>query len=343
MLHLVFGWLVLLLISVSACRTTPEPSQTTAEACVETRAALDVGSGSTKLKVAKVDVCQLRLGEALFEAQEKVSYQDDLQASGEGTLSAEVLANGVAALRKLKNQAEPYRPKAIVAIATSAFRKAKNGADAAAALGRDAGLTIRVISQSEEGQVGFLGAVQKAPRSLDHIAVWDVGGGSQQITTRDTSGQFHVFESQLASVSFKDHLVKTIQRRPAAASPNPISKSDSVAGTRYVREQLAGAPAALKTFLAAKDTQVMGIGGVHFHSVRGQVGSDSYDQKAVGATLTKRLGLTDAQVGGDFPATDVSNLVLIGGTMEVLGIKDVTAVNVNLADGAMLHSEFWGP
>lgn len=333
----VLGFLVLLFVNVFGCQTASsvEPG------CLEKRAALDIGSGATRVKVAQVDVCRLRIVETLFEAQEKVSYQEDLQRATDATLSATILAEGLRAIQSLKTQAASFSPKAIVATATSAFRRAKNGKEAAAGLGREAGIPIHVLAQDEEGQLGFLGAAQAVEGPLEHVAVWDIGGGSQQVTTRDRAGQYQVFESQLASVSFQEHLVKNVQGKPSAASPNPVSAEDSAAGLDYVREQLAAAPAALKSFLADENTTVIGIGGVHFYSIKGQVGSEEYDHALLTTTLEKRLGLSDAEIGGDFPATDVANLILVRGAFEALGVKKVKAVRVNLADGAMLYPKFW--
>jgi hypothetical protein len=72
------------------------------------RGAFDLGSGSIKMKVAKVDACRGRVLEVLGARQVAVAHSDALTRDGQ-RLTAPVLARSVEAIRQLQRQS-PVRP-----------------------------------------------------------------------------------------------------------------------------------------------------------------------------------------------------------------------------------------
>lgn len=124
-------------------------------------------------------------------------------------------------------------------------------------------------------------------------------------------------------------------------SPNPISAKHAKAGTAFIEKQFADVPVEWRTLLQDPQAEVIGIGGVHAYSIKGQVGTSEYDVQTLSDTLDQRLNLTDAKIGGNFASTEVSNLILVKGVMKTLGIQKVRAVKVNLTDGALVYPEFW--
>jgi exopolyphosphatase/guanosine-5'-triphosphate,3'-diphosphate pyrophosphatase len=51
---------------------------------------------------------------------------------------------------------------------------------------------------------------------------------------------------------------------------------------------------------------------------------------------------TDADLGGDaYACAEVSSAILALGYMKGLNIKEMSAVNINNADGAILYPPFW--
>lgn len=65
-----------------------------AAGCEETRAGIDMGSGTTKLVVAKVDTCQRRINKVLFEDQRPIGFNEDLSKSADNTLSPAIQQRG---------------------------------------------------------------------------------------------------------------------------------------------------------------------------------------------------------------------------------------------------------
>jgi exopolyphosphatase/guanosine-5'-triphosphate,3'-diphosphate pyrophosphatase len=70
----------------------------------------------------------------------------------------------------------------IRAVATAAIREARNGAEAAAAIGAAAGVPIEILSEEEEGRLSFLGATKTLGHPAEGlIGVVDIGGGSTEV------------------------------------------------------------------------------------------------------------------------------------------------------------------
>ena len=82
-----------LLICLFSSFTVPVLATETND-CVRVLAAFDVGSASTKLKVARVDTCQQLILKHLYDASKKVNYKVDLEISENSTFSKEINGEG---------------------------------------------------------------------------------------------------------------------------------------------------------------------------------------------------------------------------------------------------------
>ncbi len=94
--------------------------------------------------------------------------------------------------------------------------------------------------------------------------------------------------------------------------------------------------------LGPKDRKVIGIGGLHYYSIRGQIDNKTsvYTKNEVSKTLAKRLNLTDEEIGGPFASTEVSNLIYVLAFMNNLNIDEVHTYKTNLADGLLISEKF---
>ena len=330
-----FLWLVAL-AWLSACSSTPPVP---ADPNVRVRAAFDVGSGSTKVKVARVDLKAGRVIEALKLSEDsiKVAYKDALGKSTDKRLGDEIVSEGVAALKKLKAEAEKVGATEFTGVATAAFRQAANGQAAVERIAMEAGIDLKMISQDEEAILGFRGAAAVAGVDPERLVVWDIGGGSQQIVARN-GGEYLIFKSDLGSDTLKQWILEEVKRTPNAATPNPLGKKAAEAGLRRVRNEMKGIPKVMRARLRAADVTVVGIGGVHEKSVRDQVRGTvgtAFTREQVMKALKERESWTDERIGGNFAPNQVVNLILVGGA----GIGKVIPLAVNLGDGLLLGTD----
>lgn len=358
-------------------KTAPSSSDNKAanhRACVQIRAAFDVGSGSTKMKVSEVDVCQGKLLKLLFPVQvddfakaaHKVPYKEDLKRSYQqadrkkGTLSEAVTQRGLKALLDLKAVAQSYGAKAWAGVATSAFRQASNGKDVIAQLSQKSGIPIVVISQTEEGMLAFYAVRALFPQiPVEQLLVWDIGGSSMQMIaqTPGTSGnppKNDLYLGQLASVPMATYIAETLQGKKGnmAFSPNPIDATTYAKALQHVVEQ-ANREVSETIKQRAKSGRVVGVGGVHFFSVSGQVKEkDGYSMEGLHKAIQDRLGLDDQAMAQKnspkavkremrFIRTQLTNLILVHGYMKALGIQHVSTASINLANGLLLSPTYW--
>lgn len=332
--------LLLSLVVLSACQTNP-PVAT--DPCVVTRAAFDIGSGDTKLKVAKVNICQAKIETVLLDSKRDVGYKDDFAKSKDQTLSVMILAVGTKALADLKAEAQKFDPSQYSGVATAAFRDAKNGEKFVETVSKDLDIPIRVISQREEGILGFNSVrARVSEMKPESSVIWDIGGGSQQLVMQKADHSLQVYEGSLASVSFKNDFILKVQKKKGE-TPNPMTATQAGKGILHAKAIAdKTVPPEMKAALAT-GAQVYGIGGVHNFSIQSQVKKGSaYSIQDLSAVIQSRLGKTDKQLGaGPYVNTDSSNPLLVKGFMEALGIKNVIIVKANLTEGLLLSPEFW--
>jgi exopolyphosphatase/guanosine-5'-triphosphate,3'-diphosphate pyrophosphatase len=325
------------ILSTFSC-VTPD-AQTSS--CIETRAAFDIGSGGTRMKVGKVDLCQHKVLEMYATVEEKVGYKDDLSANQTGAFSEAIKTKGLAVLADMKAKAAPFKPKKFIAGATSAFREASNGPAFAQQITQTLGIETRVLTQREEGILGFLGAVATAKAAKENILVWDIGGGSKQLTALAADKKnFEVFSDGYASVAFKNAVIQQVKHANPAevVTPNPVGAGNLEAAANLVYKSEAKIPEFFKTLIKNPTTKVIGIGDVHYYSVRGQTGvnGNTFTKDDIKRTINQRISWNDKKIGGNYAETDVTNLILVHSYMDALGIKKVETTKVNMTDSILI-------
>ena len=323
--------------------------------CTKFRGAFDVGSGTTKIQVAKVDVCYQQVLETYYETHRKVPYRENLRIE-DGKFDRSLIWEGSRAIREMKNEAiqqtrqvRQGRPIEWVGAATSAFRTARNGKGAAYMLSLLTGVPIQIVSQKTEATLGFYAAAASTNLEDSRIVAWDIGGGSMQLTTR-VKKQIEFFAGGTASVPFKNEIIASVHGKNPAfiQSPNPIGPSNIQAVLDLSRTLALQLPEAIKSKLAQKDTVVIGIGGVHSLSLAKQLKmseetskEQSYKVQDLLQLAKKKSGWTDAEIGGNYAATDLANVYLVAGYMQALKIPEVKVLKANLTTGSLLYPDFW--
>lgn len=307
------------------------------------RAAFDVGSGTTKMVVADVDL-EKGTFTVVADADIKVSYKDDLaNKENQGRFSKDIRTQGFEALKKLKAEAIELGAKQFFGVCSQAFRESKNGESFIKEMNQKGlGISLQIIDQKTEAMLGYHAAII-GEKDIDKIATWDVGGGSMQIVFTDTDGNLKYIGKEVGAESFKKMIIQDFQKKDPMKimSPNPISieVANKTSQTVEVNLHKEGIDEALKTRMLMPDTQVIGIGGVLYYSVRNQVDTGkTFSQAQVEATMKSRLGMTDKQIGGKFYTTEISNLIMINTYMKTYSVRNIRVKKVNLAHGMIQNS-----
>jgi len=146
-----------------------------------TFAAVDIGSNSCRLKIARVVAHQLR---TVHEDREVTRLGASVFESG--LVSPEAMANTIQALKRFQRAVQTHSVDRIRVVATAAMREARNAAAFQAWVKAETGWTMETISGLEEGRLIHLGVMSEPVSSIPgkpaRLLLVDLGGGSCEIT-----------------------------------------------------------------------------------------------------------------------------------------------------------------
>ncbi len=343
-------------------------SKVVEDPCLKRRGAIDIGSGSTKAFAAVVDVCSKpkRIVEKLFDEKVKISFGEALEQNTEGNIPPDVITDATAKIATLAESMNSLKLESIETVATAAIRKSKNRNEVASRISsamnerlrgktKLGNLQVRVLSQIEEAQVGARSALANLPSpavtaETGQIVVWDIGGGSMQMTALDSN---ELFTSELASVTFKNQVIREIHRKDPSVliSPNPLKKNAKKA-TALARSH---AEKNLGSFLKLHTSKPrwVGIGGVLALSVQKQVDREVQTprpktdlnvqspnqimQSDLSKTLDLRAARTDEEIDSEYRETEITNLALVLGYMQALKMEKIETVEASLVQGLLIQ------
>ncbi len=138
-------------------------------------AAVDLGSNSFRLQVARVEGDQLYMLDGL---REPVRLAAGL--TPDKYLDAEAQQRALAALARFAERLRDLPGEAVRVVGTNSFRVAKNAADFIPQAEHILGFPIEVIAGREEARLIYLGVAHGLPQSKDNRLVMDIGGGSTE-------------------------------------------------------------------------------------------------------------------------------------------------------------------
>ncbi len=142
-----------------------------------TLAAIDVGSNSCRLKIARVVAHRLK---TLHEDREVTRLGTSVFDSG--LISPEAMAATLRALKRFQRAVQAHGVDRIRVVATSAMRDARNAAAFQAWVNAETGWNLEIISGLEEGRLIHQGVTAGEPGAGGRVLLLDLGGGSCEIT-----------------------------------------------------------------------------------------------------------------------------------------------------------------
>jgi exopolyphosphatase/guanosine-5'-triphosphate,3'-diphosphate pyrophosphatase len=174
-----------------------------------TFAAIDIGSNSCRLKIARVVAHRLktlhedrevtRLGESVFEA---------------GQVSPEAMAVTLKALKRFQRAVQQHGVDRIRVVATAAMRDARNAPAFQAWVKAETGWNMEVISGLEEGRLIHQGVMNGEEGVAGRVVLVDVGGGSCEITLSERKRIKETISLPLGAVRLTEEF---LQQDPAPA------------------------------------------------------------------------------------------------------------------------------
>lgn len=140
----------------------------------ENLAAIDLGTNSCRLTIAD------HTGKFLYRDSIATKLGEGLHEKKEFTSAA--FARGLKAFENYSKILEKYNVRQYRAIATASCRMAKNGLQFMEEVKSKTGVDLEIIDGVEEARLNLLGAVQNAASDAEYVVVYDLGGGSTELT-----------------------------------------------------------------------------------------------------------------------------------------------------------------
>jgi exopolyphosphatase/guanosine-5'-triphosphate,3'-diphosphate pyrophosphatase len=139
------------------------------------RAAIDIGTNSIHLVVARIDDS----GRFDIITREKATVRLGHGSGEMSELAPDAIDRGIETLRRFRQVADGENAR-ITAVATSAVREATNKDEFIHRARDEAGIDVQVISGAEEARLIHLGVLQAVPIYERQHLVVDIGGGSTE-------------------------------------------------------------------------------------------------------------------------------------------------------------------
>ncbi|KFI24425.1 Ppx/GppA phosphatase family protein [Paenirhodobacter enshiensis] len=168
--------------SVGAFPKTVEPTQTRHAEKGELYAALDLGTNSCRMLIARPKGDQFEVVDSFSKA---VQLGQGLEASGR--LSRSSMARTVQALQICRRKIEAHGVKRMRLVATEACRRAGNARDFLRYVRRETGLPLEIIPAEEEARLAVISCASLVNPSTEQLLVVDIGGGSTELVWMDLS------------------------------------------------------------------------------------------------------------------------------------------------------------
>jgi exopolyphosphatase/guanosine-5'-triphosphate,3'-diphosphate pyrophosphatase len=259
-----------------------------------TFAAIDIGSNSCRLKIAKVVAHRLR---TLAEDREVTRLGASVFESG--LVSPEAMAATLRALKRFQRVVQLHGVDQIRVVATAAVRDARNAAAFQAWVKAETGWTLEIISGLEEGRLIHLGvmaggAMGPEPGVGGKVLLVDLGGGSCEITLSEHKRIKETISVPLGAVRLTEEFLSA-----APAPPEGLARMRQWIGRELRRAhkkiQPAGVSLAIATSGTAAALSDACAGGGKSANGKAVKGSGKPSGKSVGKMVDR---LNQAQMAG---------------------------------------------
>jgi exopolyphosphatase/guanosine-5'-triphosphate,3'-diphosphate pyrophosphatase len=219
---------------------------------------------------------------------------------------------------------------------------------------------FKIISQHSEGEYAFKGAVMKSGISEQDAIVWDIGGGSMQISFNKTEdNSFSVLGNTVASAYMYETIKESCGKSTEDGSIYPMSQEQlsnaillaSNKVTFLEQEQLEQFFLQKKT---SESTRILGVGTIHNgiidmlkHQHIIQEGVGFFEQADLLKLINSFADKSAEQIKDLLPEgvrnhafeTCVTNTVLVYGAMQKYGIDKVDIINASNLDALLYEAQ----
>jgi exopolyphosphatase/guanosine-5'-triphosphate,3'-diphosphate pyrophosphatase len=302
------------------------------------RALVSIGTNSTRLLVQ--------------DGQRRIAAESRGTRIGRGigitgTIDAAARERTLAAIDEYVALARGSGAAAVDAIATSALRRASDGAGFGDEVAARVGIAPRILSGAEEATYSFLGATALRDDNGAAVAVLDVGGGSAELAV-DRPAHARATGMVQRALSLEIGAVRLSERHPALLGARALDEGERRA---LEAEARADAGAVLAPFAELRGfEELIAVGGTALTAAAMVAGGDGD-----GATMTRDEArrLIDALLSRDLDArkampqirpqrADIlpAGVIVVDEACRILGVDRFTVSEADLLLGYLTSPAF---
>ncbi len=313
-------------------------------------AAIDLGTNSCRLVIATPTPTSFRIVETFSK----------ITRLGEGIinnneLSRNAIRRTVNALKVCAGVLAEYAPICRSRfVATAACRRAVNCPQFLDIVKRETGLVIETISSKEESRLAVVGCLPLLSRSIKRALVFDIGGGSTEISLARTTDNGHMFIEGFVSLPYG---VVTISEAFPSQDMTNLAYDTIVERTHKILSEFEEKHH-IREAIANQEIQVIGtsgtvtvLGAVHLNLPRynrSAVDGIAMTQQDIERTIAKikRLGDDGRKkhpcIGAQKADLTMAGCAIIDGLTSFWPISEVTVADRGIREGIlldMMHSK----
>ena len=326
--------------------------------CLETRYAFDFGSGAIKSKAVEFDVCANKIHKVFGQFDKPIKFINCLIKLENNDYRIDEKCLNRAAIEFGNFESEyniSCKVNKCAGVATAWARKADNAGIIIDALAKQ-GVQMKILSQFDEGVYAF-NAVLKSGEidsSIDpqEIIVWDIGGGSFQLTTLDPSGNIHVYNGAHGIESFEKEIRNILELSADNKLPffagNALDKALDYGYQKYGLLILKDRIIADK--LKNPRVKIYAIGGPMTKGLKKQMYMPTrVTLKNLHDTAKVFENRTESDVyWNSFPELPMHyvksaqvSLILIHGILKGTGFKEINILDSTISDYVLFEKKLW--
>lgn len=310
--------------------------------CLETRASISLNTNYARLVVAEVDKCKSLITKYFLEMGTKIDLISGIKKN-DYLIIKKLEGFALNSLKKLAANARDFRPKNLVIVPSKSLKKIKNHLEFLKEVKKSLNCKIVLPNLETESILGFLAAKIKIHNGPP-LMVWNLNDSGSFWAVEDKETGYKIFHDKISPYIFKDMVVEGVLNKDhnKVLSPNPLGREKVAEAEKlldlYLRFNL-------DKFLQEKSSnyQVVGIGNFHYQSIYPKTQSTlgSYKLDQLRTALENSYNLSDKEIGGESPEIQITNLILALKVLEIMQIKDIKAISVSEADGALIYEDYW--
>ncbi len=192
-------------------------------------AAIDLGTSTFKLLIMEQKEPSINQNPLQIIAQHIETVKLGAKGINQNTIAQPAFRRGVAAMKKLASicNSHELKPSQIAAVATSAVRSAKNGADFVAKVHQKTNINVEIIDGNREAELIYIGVKNAFKMSKKPALIIDIGGGSVEFIIANSQQIFWKESVEIGMDRFIDWFEMS----------DPIANAQQIQIVEHIKQQ----------------------------------------------------------------------------------------------------------